>query len=45
LIDTSTIVIEKKEEKKVITSWAVDEKDIKNLMKQDFKLEEHIGDF
>ena len=35
-IDTANIVIEKKEEKKAITSWVVEEKDIKNVFRKDF---------
>lgn len=45
-IDTSTIVIEKKEEKKVITSWVVNEADIKNVVgNKIFNFEEHETDF
>jgi len=33
-IDTTNIVIEKKEEKKAIVSWIVDEKDIQNVFRK-----------
>jgi len=39
-IDTSNIVIEKKEEKQK-TSWVVDEKDIKNMFGRDFDAKKH----
>jgi hypothetical protein len=44
-IDTSNIVIEKKEEKKVITSWVVNEADVKKILIKDFNMKEHETDF
>ncbi len=40
-IDTTNIVIEKKEEKKPINTWVVDEKDIKNIFTKDFDAKKH----
>jgi hypothetical protein len=46
IIDTSTIVIEKKEEKKPITSWVVNEADVKSLVANKiFKMEDHDTEF
>jgi hypothetical protein len=38
-------VIEKKEEKKVITSWVVNEADIKKILQKDFNALEHETEF
>lgn len=45
-IDTRNIKIEKKEEKKEMKTWVVDEKDIKDLLvKKDFDATKHETDF
>ena len=44
-IDTSNIVIEKKEEKKAVTSWVVNESEVKNLLRKDFVMKEHEFEF
>jgi hypothetical protein len=37
--------MEKKEEKKVITSWVVNEADIKKILQKDFNALEHETEF
>ena len=44
-IDTSTIKIEKKEEKKEITSWVVNAEDVSKLTQKDFVFKEVETDF
>ena len=44
-IDTSTIKIEKKEEKKEITSWVVNAEDVRKLTQKDFVFKEVETDF
>ena len=44
-IDTSNIKIEKKEEKKAITTWVVDADKVKDLTRKDFVFKEVETDF
>ena len=44
-IDTSNIKVEKKEEKKQITSWVVNADDVSKLVQKDFNFKEVETDF